>query len=163
MSLMTQMEGQMAGTHQLPTNSSDLSFPAATKQAAGVVGGVQTDVMSVWFADKILFTITQKGRLGQWLHVPLENSNPGMDEFTFAEVGDDNLLPPARLTATSILGGRTAEWEPIGHLYACQIASAIVTKTPTENRLLVVGLGLEQPTTDREIFYGIVDLVLQCI
>ena len=86
-----------------------------------------------------------------------------MDEFTFAEGGEDSLLPSSRFTATTTLGGRSAEREPIGHLYACQIASAIVTKDPAEKRLLVVGLGLHEPTVDRDIFDGIIDLVLQCI
>jgi proteasome assembly chaperone 3 len=45
----------------------DLPFPAATKQVAGVVNGVQTDVMCVQFSDKILVTISQKGRLGHWV------------------------------------------------------------------------------------------------
>jgi proteasome assembly chaperone 3 len=44
-------------------------FPAATKQAAGVVNGVPTDVSSVYFADKILFTISQGGRLSQWVQI----------------------------------------------------------------------------------------------
>jgi proteasome assembly chaperone 3 len=44
-------------------------FPAATKQAAGLVNGVQTDVSSVNFADKILITISQGGRLSQWVRL----------------------------------------------------------------------------------------------
>jgi len=44
-------------------------FPAATKQAAGLVNGIQTDVSSVYFADKILITISQSGRLSQWVWV----------------------------------------------------------------------------------------------
>jgi proteasome assembly chaperone 3 len=42
-------------------------FPAATKQAAGLVNGVHTDVASIFFADKILITISQGGRLSQWV------------------------------------------------------------------------------------------------
>ena len=42
-------------------------FPAATKQAAGLVNGVHTDVSSVYFADKILITVSQGGRLSQWV------------------------------------------------------------------------------------------------
>lgn len=98
------------------------------------------------------------------LHVPLENSNPGTSGFhTIPEEGDDSLLPLPELTATTMLGGRSADWENIGHLYACQIASAIVTKNPNEKRLLVVGLGLDKPDADRDIFLGVIDFVLQCI
>ena len=46
-------------------------FPAATKQAAGLVNGVQTDVSSVYFADKILITISQGGRLSQWVRLTI--------------------------------------------------------------------------------------------
>lgn len=44
-----------------------IPFPAPTKQAAGEVNGVKTDVMSISFADKIMITITQNGRLAQWV------------------------------------------------------------------------------------------------
>jgi proteasome assembly chaperone 3 len=142
----------------------DLPFPAATKQVAGVVNGIKTDVTCIQFSDKILVTVSQNGRLGHWLHVPLENKNPGEQGFhTFSEPADDDLLPMSRLMATSLLGGRAPGHETIGQLYARQIASAIATKTPDEKRLLVVGLGLESVEADREVFFAIIDLVLQCI
>lgn len=98
------------------------------------------------------------------LHVPLENSNPGTSGFhTIPEDGDDSLLPLPELTATAVLGGRSDHWEKIGHLYACQISSAIVTKNPNEKRLLVVGLGLDNPDVDRDAFLEVLELVLQCI
>jgi hypothetical protein len=42
-------------------------FPAPSRQAAGLVNGTQTDVSSVYFADKILITVSQSGRLSQWV------------------------------------------------------------------------------------------------
>jgi proteasome assembly chaperone 3 len=48
-------------------------FPAPTKQAAGFVKGTYTDVSSIYFADKILITISQGGRLSQWVRY---NSSP---------------------------------------------------------------------------------------
>lgn len=45
----------------------DLPYPATTKQATGLVNGVPTDVTSISFADKIMVTITQNGRLAQWV------------------------------------------------------------------------------------------------
>jgi hypothetical protein len=47
------------------------SFPAATKQAAGLVNGAQTNVSSVYFTDKILITVSQGGRLSQWVHLTI--------------------------------------------------------------------------------------------
>lgn len=72
-------------------------------------------------------------------------------------------MPISSLTATSLLGGRIPSHETIGQLYARQIGSAIVTKTPNENRLLVVGLGLEAADPDRDVFFAVIDLVLQCL
>lgn len=43
------------------------SFPAPTKYTAGAVNGVPTGVSAVHFADKIVVTITQGGRLSQWV------------------------------------------------------------------------------------------------
>lgn len=144
--------------------SLDIPFPAATKQVAGTVKGIQTDVMSVGFSDKILVTISQKGRLNHWLHVPLENRNPGTDGLhIISEATDDSLLPITNLTATTLLGGHAPGQDIIGQLYARQIASAIATKSPGEKRLLVVGLGLETTDAGRDAFFDIIDLALQCI
>ena len=45
----------------------DLPYPAATKQVAGLVNGVKTDVMVMKFSDKIMVTISQEGRLAHWV------------------------------------------------------------------------------------------------
>ncbi|EFE38367.1 hypothetical protein TRV_07025 [Trichophyton verrucosum HKI 0517] len=158
--------------------------PASTKQAAGVVGGQPTNVMVVSFQDRILVTITQNGRLAQWvrntlmndkaifllvltvvaqLHVPIESPDPAADFQTLTSNQEDALLPRPEFNATPLLGGRSGDWEVVGQLYACQIATAIAAKSPEEKRLLVVGLGLETPDIDRDIYLGIVDLVLQCL
>lgn len=54
---------------------SSLPYPAQTRQVAGEVNGVKTDITSISFSDKIMVTITQQGRLAQWvyllLHCPL--------------------------------------------------------------------------------------------
>ncbi|KAG5297079.1 hypothetical protein I7I48_06088 [Histoplasma ohiense] len=158
-----QLKEVMRDAGPLP-DQTNLPYPASTRQAAGVLGGVETEVMSVSFSDKILVTISQKEKLGQWLHVPLENTNPGTNGYhTLPNPNEDGLLPLANFTATSVLGARGSQRETIGQLFACQIATAIVTKNPNENRLLVVGLGLEQAELDRDIYFGVIDLVLKCI
>ncbi|KAL4776094.1 hypothetical protein BDW60DRAFT_106717 [Aspergillus nidulans var. acristatus] len=154
----------MAETLGLNGLNLDLPFPAATKRVSGNINGIHTDVMTIKFSDKIMITISQKGRLSHWLHVPLENKNPGTEgQHRIPDPANDGLLPLSNLTATSILGGRAPGHEVVGQLYARQIASAIVTKTPNENRLLVVGLGLETAEADRDVFFAVIDLVLQCI
>lgn len=45
-------------------------FPANTKNESGTVGGVETNVSSIYFSDKIMITICQAGRLSQWVRSP---------------------------------------------------------------------------------------------
>jgi proteasome assembly chaperone 3 len=42
-------------------------YPVQTKHAAGLVDGQLTDVTTLYFTDKIMVTITQSGRLAQWV------------------------------------------------------------------------------------------------
>ena len=42
-------------------------YPAQAKHAAGLVDGQLTDVMTLYFSDNIMVTITQGGRLAQWV------------------------------------------------------------------------------------------------
>lgn len=51
----------------------------------------------------------------------------------------------------------------MGQLFASQVAHAITTKTPTETRALMLGLGLAKAEMDRDYFLQIVDLVLNVI
>lgn len=99
------------------------------------------------------------------LHVPLENQNPGTNGMhTFSEGTDDSLLPLPGLTATSLLGGHAPGLDTVGQLLARQIATSIAMKSPSEKRLLVVGLGLRPIKGDeQEIFFGLSDLVLRCL
>jgi hypothetical protein len=57
---------QDLGMADMPSDS-NLPYPAETKQAVGEINGVVTDVMSVSFSDRIMVTITQGGRLAQWV------------------------------------------------------------------------------------------------
>ncbi len=69
----------------------------------------------------------------------------------------------AHLTPKTLLGGSTSERETIGQLYAAQIASTIATKDPQESRTLVLGLGLSKLEANRESFYDILDVVINCL
>lgn len=77
-------------------------------------------------------------------------------------------MPLRDLTATSLLGGYASGQDTIGQLLARQIATAIAVKSPSEKRLLVVGLGLrtigvDSLGSDRDAFFALNDLVLECI
>ncbi|RFU32226.1 hypothetical protein B7463_g4132, partial [Scytalidium lignicola] len=137
-------------------------FPAATKQAAGLVNGIRTDVSSLYFSDKILITISQGGRLAQWIQVPLSSAPPtSFDTALPPSQGD--MLPLNHLTPKTLLGGGGEEREIIGHLYASQIASSIATRNPGEIRTVLVGLGLEKVDRERETFFDLMELVQKII
>lgn len=44
-----------------------IPFPAPSRTATSVVNELSTEVRSLAFSDKIMITITQKGKLGQWV------------------------------------------------------------------------------------------------
>ncbi|KAI9838456.1 MAG: hypothetical protein M1837_002478 [Sclerophora amabilis] len=140
------------------------SFPARTKQASSIINGIQTDIMTVDFVDKIMITITQGGRLAQWIHVPLDTQNPNhADQHLQLDLDEGGLLPMSHLTPTTILGGSMPERETMGQLYATQLASAIATKNPEESRMVVLGLGLQKADVERETFFDVVELALKCL
>lgn len=41
-------------------------FPAASKREIGQIDGVATEATALFFADRILLTLCQEGRLSQW-------------------------------------------------------------------------------------------------
>ena len=47
-------------------------FPAKSKRGVGTVNGVQTEVESLSFSDKIMITVSQGGRLAQWVSLQLQ-------------------------------------------------------------------------------------------
>lgn len=57
----------MASIEAILQGAEDLPFPAPTKQVAGMINGVKTDVMVMNFSDKIMVTISQEGRLAHWV------------------------------------------------------------------------------------------------
>lgn len=69
----------------------------------------------------------------------------------------------AHLSPKTLLGVSTPERETIGQLYATQIASAITNRNPQESRTAVIGLGLCKFEANRQTFYDIMDLVMDCL
>lgn len=48
-------------------------YPALTRTMSGEVDGILTETVFVTFADKLLFTISQDGRLSHWVSIYLFN------------------------------------------------------------------------------------------
>ncbi|KAK7963864.1 hypothetical protein PG996_008450 [Apiospora saccharicola] len=132
------------------------AYPAPSKQANGLIDGIDTEAMVMNFADKIMVTLSQEGRLSQWIQVPLQAPSPSAAEMSLP---NPSLLPLAHLTPRTLLGGGGEERESSGQLYAAQIASHIARKNPEEGRTLLVGLGLQKPTPNRESFFDLIELI----
>jgi len=142
--------------------SSPAPYPISTKTATSTISTVHTTATVLGFADKILVTIIQSGRLAQWFQVPLDAAHPALLEAKSND-DDDGLLPLTHLTPKCLLGVGTAERQAQGQLYAVQIASAVAMRNIRERRTVVVGLGLEMAEHDREVFFEILELVGRCL
>lgn len=141
-------------------------YPAHTRQTASIVNDVPTQCTITSFADKIMITITQNGRLGQWLTVPLLADNPTSNDphFNLAQAAtEDSLLPVTRFQPRTLLGAGGGQRETMGLLYASQVASLITTKNPEESRVLMLGLGLVKVEMERDVFLQILDLVTKAL
>ncbi len=150
-------------------------FPAPSKTASSVINDRLTTVTRISFADKLLLTIMPpSGKLSHWVHVPLATSaNPLDPSFTTpsnAAAQDLNaLLPRADLTATTVFGGTKRDEEVMGQTLATTLASAVLHKRPEEERLLVLGLGLQGLQNDedederKDWFEEVVGLCLQVL
>ncbi|GAB7353410.1 hypothetical protein MBLNU459_g3882t2 [Dothideomycetes sp. NU459] len=151
------------------TSASVSPFPAATKTAACSVANVPTTVQTISFADKLLVTISQSGRLNHWVHVPLSGATPTDSSFlnpTPSHADSDvdaTLLPFPHLTATTVFGGTKREFEVLGQTLATTLASAVLMRNPGEGRMVVLGLGLERADGGRAVFEELVGLCLECI
>lgn len=97
--------------------------------------------------------------------MPLLSDNPTHNDPYFQTVSseEDGLLPAARFQPRTLLGAGGSDREALGQLYASQIAHAIATKSPQEDRSLMLGLGLAKADFDRDLFLQVVDLVLSII
>ncbi|KAK0720010.1 hypothetical protein B0H67DRAFT_486373 [Lasiosphaeris hirsuta] len=135
-------------------------FPAPSKQATGLVGGVETEVVRTNFSDKILITISQGGRLAQWVQVLLSAPSSASVEMALPGAGLSG-LPSTHLTPKTLLGGGSEERETLGQLYASQVASFLTLRDPEEKRILLLGLGLEKPESNSESFYDVIELIQQ--
>jgi len=144
-------------------------YPARTRTASATLHAIATTVTSVDFADKILITITQNGRLAHWLHVPLDIAATDAPMTPLGHLDRDDqdansdLLPLHQLTATTVLGGTMADLDVLGQTLATQIASAVKTRNERETRTVVVGLGLDKSMAARARFTELIGLVLEVV
>ena len=153
-------------------------FPAPSKSASEIISSSLTTATCMSFTDKLLITVTSSstsGKLPHWVHVPLATAaadpvNPSFNSISDSSA-ENSLLPRTDLTATTVLGGTKREDEVVGQTLATTLASAILVKRPSEERMLVLGLGLQglsgngegEGEVGREGFEGVVGLCLQVL
>ncbi|KAL6691549.1 hypothetical protein THAR02_03120 [Trichoderma harzianum] len=138
------------------------AFPARSRSASGLVNGVSTEVTLLEFSDKILITISQEGRLAQWIQVPMMGTTAGIVDMALPSSGH-GLLPATHLAPKTLLGGGGDDRETLGQLYASQIASHISLKSPEERRTLVFGFGLAKAEKEQETFFDLFELALKVL
>ena len=153
--------------------------PLPPRQTTITISTIPTTITLHTFTDKILVTISQDGRLAQWLTISLDQQESlgsgsyigsGAISSSSSSLADptssfeDDLLPDPHLTPRTLLGASTPEREATGQLFAVQIASAIRMRDPMERRALVLGLGLrEAGTPSREVFFEVLEGVAKCL
>ncbi|KAG9829644.1 hypothetical protein KCU98_g14105, partial [Aureobasidium melanogenum] len=161
-----QTQLQSTATMSQPPDLTFSSFPAPTKSHNNTIAGIPTQITALNFADKLVLTISQSGRLNHWLHVPLAGGRPLDNGFLNPSSETDvdaSLLPFAHLTATTVLGGTRGEFEVLGQTLATTLATALLMRNPEEQRMLVVGLGLEKADQGREAFDELIGACLECL
>ncbi|OAF63208.2 hypothetical protein VC83_00374 [Pseudogymnoascus destructans] len=140
----------------------ETSFPTHSKTAAGLVGGAETDISSLAFSDKILITISQGGRLSQWIQVPLSTASPTAFDTALPAGGDDS-LPAPHINPKILLGAGGEARETLGHLIASQIASLVLKREPEEARTILVGVGLLKVDLDRSAWFDLLELLAKVV
>ncbi|KAA8563826.1 hypothetical protein MFRU_036g00730 [Monilinia fructicola] len=147
-------------------------FPAPTKEASTKINGVDTTACCMYFSDKIIITISQGGRLGQWIQIPLTSASPTSYDTSIplppaggpGSNAASMILPLQHLTPRTLLGAGGEERERVGHLYASQIGSMILGRNPEERRGILVGLGFAKigegrDSGEREAYFDLLELI----
>ncbi|KAH8888734.1 hypothetical protein GQ53DRAFT_653482 [Thozetella sp. PMI_491] len=135
-------------------------FPAPSKKATGLVNGAPTEVSSMSFSDKIVITISQEGRLAQWIQVPLSAPSSATVDMALPGAG---ALPSTHLTPKTLVGAGGEDRNTVGQLYAAQIASHLSLRNPEDQRTLLLGLGLGAVETAREAYFDVLELIQQVL
>ncbi|KAF2671937.1 hypothetical protein BT63DRAFT_411267 [Microthyrium microscopicum] len=142
-------------------------FPVRSKTGEKFINNISTIASGISFADKIVLTICQNGRLAHWVQIPLSNPHPDQvppaSFETDLDAPQSDLLPAPHLTTSTLLGGTAPERETAGQLVATQIGSLLLKQRPEEQRTLVVGIGFQNAQLSSDEFAELVDLGLSML
>lgn len=56
-----------------------IPYPAPSNQITAQINGIEIEITSMSFSDKIMITITQNGRLAQWVSALISTPNGLLD------------------------------------------------------------------------------------
>lgn len=73
------------------------------------------------------------------------------------------MLPFPHLSPKTVLGARGEERETLGHTYAMQVATMILTKNPEETRTVLLVTGFQEVDTSRGAFFDMLELLHQVV
>ncbi|KAJ6261734.1 hypothetical protein Dda_2532 [Drechslerella dactyloides] len=146
-----------------PVQPSRTPYPIFSATNFASIAAVPTTATVLGFADKIVLTISQSGRLSQWFQVPLDAAHPAYLEAKSTrdddDDADDGLLPLTHLTPKCLLGASTPDRQAQGQLYAVQLASLLAMKNIRETRTVLVGLGFDEAEHTSDVFLETLQLV----
>ncbi|KAF3916046.1 hypothetical protein ABW21_db0203167 [Orbilia brochopaga] len=159
-----------ASTPSTDAQPSRTPYPIFSSSKAASIAGRPTTATILGFADKIILTISQSGRLAQWFQVPLDAAHPAYLEAKSTRTqndddddADDSLLPLTHLTPKCLLGASTSERQAQGQLYAVQLVSLLAMRNIRETRTVLVGLGFDEAEHTSDVFMETLQLVGSCL
>ncbi|KTW31594.1 hypothetical protein T552_00232 [Pneumocystis carinii B80] len=114
------------------------------------------------FLDCIFIIATMRGSVSEWISVDLNQAIPFFDETSAAQ---QDQLPLPHLSAKFLLGASHLPRADFAQMLACQVASYILRNSVKENRMVLVGFGLDW-TDDlegqRSIYNNVLEMLQQC-
>ncbi|KAL5614505.1 hypothetical protein BROUX41_004608 [Berkeleyomyces rouxiae] len=140
----------------------EADYPIKGHTVVAEVNGTPTEACSRVFKDKVMITLSQEGRLAQWIQVPIRATPASMAGLTITHPRQD-MLPGSHITPVTLLGGGGSEREAAGHLLASQIANYISLKSPEDDRTMVLGLGLKELEATQAGLFDVLELVQKVI
>ncbi|KAH8120278.1 hypothetical protein DFH11DRAFT_48603 [Phellopilus nigrolimitatus] len=130
--------------------------------------GVQTEVVILHYADRVLVLVTQMGKVGNLIQAsipptaPLLPLLPATDDVPLVE-------PPPSIELTPLLGSAPSQYLATLHsLYASHISTLLWTLTAEdggERRSVVVGLALKRTHVDdgSHTFKGVMKMIVELL
>ncbi|EMR08596.1 hypothetical protein PNEG_03072 [Pneumocystis murina B123] len=114
------------------------------------------------FLDCIFIIATMRGNVSEWISIDLNQAIPLFDQTSIAQ---QDQLPLSHLSAKFLLGASHLPRADFARMLACQIASYIVRDSVKEQRMVLVGFGLdwtEDLEGQRSLYNNVLKMLEEC-